>query len=168
RVLYMHVRGHGDPAKLAAGLRTALEQSKTPLGTPAPPAPATFDFDTAAVAKAIGRAGKANGAIFQFAIPRTDTIKEDGHVIPVSMGIATAINFQSTGAGKAAITGDFVLRASEVNHVIRALRDNGIQVTSLHSHLLDEEPRIYFMHFWANDDAVTLARGLRAALDQTK
>jgi hypothetical protein len=168
RVLYMHVRGHGDPARLAAALRTGLEQSKTPLGPPAPAASASFDFDTAAVAKAIGRAGKASGAIFQFAVPRTETIKEDGHVIPVSMGIATSINFQSTGGGKAAITGDFVLRGSEVNPVIQALRNNGIQVTSLHSHLLDEEPRIYFMHFWANDDAVTLAKGLRAALDKTK
>jgi hypothetical protein len=168
RVLYMHIRGHGDPAKLAAAIHSALEQSKTPLGPPSAPSPATFDFDTAAVAKAIGRAGKANGAIFQFAVPRSEAIKEDGHVIPVSMGIATAINFQSTGGGKAAITGDFVLRGSEVNPVIRALRGHGIAVTSLHSHLLDEEPRIYFMHFWANDDAVMLAKGLRAALDVTK
>lgn len=168
RVLYMHIRGHGDPAKLAAAIHTALEQSKTPLGTPSAPSPATIDIDTAGVAKAIGRAGKANGAIFQFAIPRVESIKEDGHVIPVSMGLATAINFQSTGGGKAAITGDFVLRGSEVNPVIRALREHGIAVTSLHSHLLDEEPRIYFMHFWANDDAVTLAKGLRAALNLTK
>jgi hypothetical protein len=87
--------------------------------------------------------------------------------VPPSMGVATSINFQPTGGGKAAITGDFVLRANEVNPVIRALRDNGIEVTALHSHMLTEEPRLFFMHFWANDDAVKLARGLRAALDQT-
>jgi hypothetical protein len=168
RILYMHIRGHGDPGKLAAALRLGLEQSKTPLNAPAALSPASIDIDTAAVARTIGRAGKANGSIYQFAIARQETIREDGHVIPVSMGIATSINFQSTGNGKAAITGDFVLRGSEVNPVIRALRENGIQVTSLHSHLLDEEPRIYFMHFWANDDAVTLAKGLRAALDKTK
>jgi hypothetical protein len=83
------------------------------------------------------------------------------------MGVSTAINFQPTGGGKAAITGDFVLRGSEVNPVLRALRDHGIDVTALHSHMIDEEPRLYFMHFWANDDAVTLAKGLRAALDKT-
>jgi hypothetical protein len=168
RVLYMHIRGHGNPAALAAAIHTALEQSKTPLGQPAAPTPASVDIDTAGVARALGYAGKANGAIYQVTVPRSETIRESGHVIPVSLGIATAINFQPTGDGKAAITGDFVLRGSEVNPVIRALRDHGIAVTSLHSHLLDEEPRIYFMHFWANDDAVTLAKGLRAALDQTK
>jgi hypothetical protein len=83
------------------------------------------------------------------------------------MGLSTAINFQPTGGGKAAITGDFVLLGTEVNPVIKALGENGIAVTSLHSHLLDEEPRLFFMHFWANADAVALARGLRAALDRT-
>lgn len=82
------------------------------------------------------------------------------------MGVAQAINFQPTGGGKAAITGDFVLIASEVNPVIRALRENGIEVTALHSHMLTESPRLFFMHFWANDDAQKLARGLRAALDK--
>ena len=82
------------------------------------------------------------------------------------LGLATGIGFQPTGNGKAAITGDFVLTADEVNPVIRALRDNGIEVTALHSHMLDEQPRLYFMHFWANDDAIKLAKGLRAALDK--
>ena len=168
RILYMHIRGHGNPATLAAAIRAGLEQSHTPLGQPTAPAPATIDIDTAGVARALGYPGKANGAILQFTVSRSETIRESGHVIPVSLGIATAINFQPTGDGKAAITGDFVLRGSEVNPVIRALRDHGIQVTALHSHMLDEDPRIYFMHFWANDDAVTLAKGLRAALDQTK
>ena len=168
RVLYMHIRGHGDPKTLAAAIHMGLEQTKTPLGQPAAPTPVTMELDTAAIAKAIGRSGKANGAVYQIAVPRSEAIREDGRVVPVSMGIATAINFQPTDGGKAAITGDFVLRGSEVNPVIRALRAHGIQVTSLHSHLLDETPRIYFMHFWANDDAVTLATGLRAALDLTK
>ena len=92
---------------------------------------------------------------------------EMGSEILPSMGVSTAINFQPTGGGKAAITGDFVLRASEVNRVIRALREHGIEVTAVHSHMLEELPRLFFMHFWANDDAVALATGLRAALDQT-
>jgi hypothetical protein len=87
--------------------------------------------------------------------------------VPPSMGVAHAINFQPTGGGKAAITGDFVLIAGEVNPVIRALRDNGIQVTAVHSHMLVESPRLFFIHFWANDDALRLARAIRAALDKT-
>ena len=83
------------------------------------------------------------------------------------MGLSTALNFQPTGGGKAAITGDFVLIGKEVNPVIQALHSNGIEVTALHSHMLDEQPRLFFMHFWANDDAVKLAKGLRAALDKT-
>jgi hypothetical protein len=82
------------------------------------------------------------------------------------MGTATAINFQPTGDGRAAITGDFVLVANEVDPVLRVLRTNGIEVTALHNHMLNDEPRLFFMHFWANDDAAKLARGLRAALDR--
>lgn len=83
------------------------------------------------------------------------------------LGVATGINFQPTGDGKAAITGDFVLTGEEVNPVIAALKTNGIEVTALHSHMLDEQQRLFFMHFWANDDAIKLAKGLRAALDKT-
>jgi hypothetical protein len=119
------------------------------------------------VAKVLRGTGKANGGVFQFSFPRAELIRDMGTEVPPTMGLATAINFQPTGAGKAAITGDFVLRDGEVNQVIRVLRDNGINVTSLHSHMLSEEPRLFFMHFWANDNAVKLAAGLRAALDRT-
>ena len=84
------------------------------------------------------------------------------------MGVATVINFQPTGSGKAAVTGDFVLTPEEVNPVLRTLKEQGIAVTALHSHMLTEEPRLFFMHFWANDDPVRLARGLRAALERTR
>jgi hypothetical protein len=100
-------------------------------------------------------------------VPRAETITENAMVLPPSMGVATAINFQPTGGGKAAITGDFVLLAKEVNPVMKALRDHGIEVTAVHSHMLMEEPRLFFMHFWANDDAAKLATGLRSALDLT-
>jgi hypothetical protein len=129
--------------------------------------PSAADLDTAAIARALGAAGKLNGVVYQVTVPRSETIIEMGQTLPPSMGVATAINFQPTGSGKAAITGDFVLLGKEVNPVIRALQKNGIEVEGLHSHLLDEQPRLYFMHFWANDDAVKLARGLREALDQT-
>ena len=167
-VMYMHVLGHGDAAKLAQAVHAALEQSKTPLAPPTPPAAAApIDLDTAGVAKTLRYAGKVNGGVYQVSVARKETIRESAHDVPPSMGVSTAINFQPTGGGKAAITGDFVMLSSEVNGVIRALQENGIQVTALHSHLLGETPRLYFMHFWANDDALKLARGLRAALDRT-
>jgi len=169
-VMYMHVRAQGDPSQIARAIRSALAGSATPLTQPPAPSPATAaatDIDTSAIATALGVAGKSNGGVYQVSVPRSETIRENGMEVPPSMGVATAINFQPTGGGKAAITGDFVLRANEVIPVIRALRLSGIAVTALHSHMLTEEPRLLFMHFWANDDAVKLARGLRIALDVT-
>ena len=191
--LYMHVSGHGEPGKLATTLREALGASKTPFGgataaaTPPKaggtepasagegpvPAKATapdqaLDIDTAAIDAAIGRKGKVNGGVYAVSVPRAETPKDHGMTVPEAMGSSIAINFQPTGGGKAAITGDFVLTADEVNPVIKALRANGIEVTALHNHMLDDEPRLFFMHFWANDDAGKLAKGLRDALDQVK
>src|SRR5437867_1443737 len=169
QVMYMHYMGHGDAAKLAAAVRTALQESKTPLEAPAKPASAPqIDLDTAAIEKTLGAKGTNNGGILAFNIPRAEAIKEHGTELPASMGMGIVINFQPTGSGKAAITGDFVLIAKEVNPVLKTLRDNGIEVTALHSHMLDEQPRLFFMHFWANDDAQKLAKGLRAALDKVK
>ena len=105
--------------------------------------------------------------MYQVSVPRAEKITDAGMAVPASMGLATALNFQPTGGGKAAITGDFVLIGNEVNPVIKALRQNGIQVTALHNHMLEEQPRLFFMHFWANDEALKLAKGLRAAVDQT-
>src|SRR5438067_1948213 len=168
RVMYMHVAGHGDAVKLATALKDALALTKTPSASPASPAQqSNLGFDTAQVDQALGHQGKNNNGIYQFSIARGEKINDMGTEIPPSMGTATAISFQPTSTGKAAITGDFVLIGKEVNPVIKALRDNGIIVTAVHSHMLTEEPRLFFMHFWANDDAVKLAKGLRAALDKT-
>ena len=165
-VFYMHVGGQGDPVKLAQTLHAALALSQTPLSAPATAAaPATIELDTAAVDAALGAKGAINGGVYQVNIPRAESISEGGMTVPPSMGTAIAINFQPTGVGKVAITGDFVLLGKEVNPVLRALRNNGIEVTALHSHMIDDSPHLFFMHFWANDDAGKLARGLRSALD---
>jgi hypothetical protein len=166
--MYMHVLGHGDPVKLAAVLHTALAESKTPLSA-APAAaggPPPIDLDTTAIDQTLGAKGANNGGVYQFSIARAESIKDGGMDVPPPMGSANAINFQPTGGGKAAITGDFVLIAKEVNPVLKALRDHGIEVTAIHNHMLDDQPHLYFMHFWANDDAKKLAEGLKAALAQ--
>ncbi|MGQ0741453.1 MAG: DUF1259 domain-containing protein [Alphaproteobacteria bacterium] len=164
--LYMHVFAEGDAVTLARVLHAALALSKTPLGpSPAPASPAKIDLDTAAVDRALAATGKVAGGVYQVSIPRAEATKEHGIALPAAMGAAEAINFQPAGAGKAAIAGDFVLTAPEVNPVLRALRENGIEVTALHNHMLDEEPRLFFMHFWAHDELGKLLTGLRAALD---
>ena len=166
---YMHIAGHGDPEKVATAIHDALTVSKTPMTPPAAPAaqPA-IDLDTAQLDQIMGVKGTANGGVYGFGVPRRDQVTEAGMALTPAgpLGLATGIGFQPTGNGHAAITGDFVLLGDEVNPVLKTLRQNGIEVTALHSHMLDEQPRLYFMHFWANDDAVKLAKGLRAALDK--
>lgn len=165
---YMHVRGHGDPVTMAMAIRGSLAESKTPFEAPAAaPAQNVIDLDTNKLDEVMGAKGKVNSGVYQFSVPRRDPITEDGMPVPPAMGTGTAMNFQPTGDGKAAITGDFVVTAEELNPMIRALRENGIEVTAIHSHMLQEQPRLFFVHFWANDDAVKLANGLRAALDKT-
>jgi len=166
---YLHVLGHGDPAKLAGVIHDALAASKTPLTIAAATSPPAVDLDTTQLDQIIGVKGQNNGGVYAFAVPRRDPVSEGGmDMAPAGpMGVALGINFQPTGGGKAAITGDFVLTGEEVNPVIKTLFANGIEVTAVHSHMLDEQPRLFFLHFWANDDALKLAKGLRAAIDKT-
>jgi hypothetical protein len=168
-VMYVHIASHGDAVQMAKAIHDAVALTKTPAPDAAPTGqPATeLGFDQKQVEQILGHTGKVNGGVLQIGVPRAATITDSGMTVPPSMGVSTALNFQPTGGGKAAITGDFVLLGTEVNPVLKALRQNGIAVTALHSHMLMEEPRLFFMHFWANDDAVKLAMGLRAALDNT-
>jgi biotin operon repressor len=167
RVLYMHYLGSGDAAKLAETLAAALKQTGTPAPAAHPATPPKFSLDVEKIDEALGRKGSGGAALLQFGVPRTEKIEEGGMEVPPAMGVATGINFAPTGASTAEISGDFVLLGSEVNPVIRALHQHGIEVTAVHSHMLDEQPRLFFLHFWAEGDAVQLARGLRAALDAT-
>lgn len=166
-VVYMHIMGKGDAEAIGRTIHDALGTTKTPLAPPPAVTPLRLDLDTTGVAAALGVAGKGSGGVYQVSVPRPEAIRENGEEIPPSMGVATAINFQPTTSGRAVATGDFVLLPAEVNPVIRALRANGIAVTALHSHLLMDQPHVLFMHFWGDDDALKLARGLRAALDAT-
>jgi hypothetical protein len=165
---YMHIRGHGDPVKLATTVRAALAESKTPFAPPAATSGQTekLDLDTDKLDQVLGAKGKVNGGVYQFSIPRREAVAENGMPVPPAMGTGIAINLQPTGSGKAAIAGDFVVTAEELNPMISALRENGIEVVAIHSHMLEEQPRLFFVHFWANDDALKLAKGLRSALDK--
>ena len=165
QVMYVHIRAEGDPIQIAAAIHAALALSKTPFAAAAGKSD-TIALDTARLGKVLGRSGKVNGGVYQVSAPRAEPVREGGMEVPAAMGVATALNFQPTGENRAAITGDFVLISSEVNPVLKTLEQNGIEVTALHSHMLNEAPRLFFMHFWANDDALKLARGLRAALDK--
>lgn len=168
RVLYMHIASRGDAVQMATAIHAALALSKTPgPDTAAASASELSGLDQKMIEGILGRSGKVNGGILAFGVPRAETITDSAMVVPPSMGVATVINFQPTGEAKAAITGDFVLLGKEVNPVMKALREHGIDVTAVHSHMLTEEPRLFFMHFWANEDAGKLAKGLRAALDVT-
>jgi hypothetical protein len=167
-LMYMHIRGNGDGVAMAKTLHDALSLTSTPdPDTPTVSIPQPFNLNSEQIGQILGYQGKVNNGVLQFSVPRSEKITEHGNEIPPAMGVATAINFEPTGEGRAAITGDFVLIASEVNPVIQALRQNGIVVTAIHNHMLDENPRLFFMHFWADGPSDMLARGLRAALDKT-
>ncbi len=173
RVLYMHVGGHFvAPAhnicavNVAQGMKDVLAAAHVPASPVTPPPAEALGINQAAIEQALDAKGKVNGGVLQFAIPRTGDISMHGMLVPPAMGTATAINFQPVGGTRAAITGDFVMTGEEVSKVMKALHDGGIQPTALHSHMIDEEPRLFFMHFWAVDDAVKLASTLRSALDQ--
>jgi len=169
-VMYMHYGGHGDAVQLARALRQALSASGTPLGTaPAAAAPAPGPtLNTKAIEQALGRSGRdAGGGVFQVTVPRAESITEMGEALLPAMGVVTVMNFQPTTDGKAAITGDFVLIDKEVNPVAKTLRQHGVDVTAIHNHALMDTPRLFYMHFWANDDPTKLAQALKAALDQT-
>lgn len=165
-VKYVHIHAEGDPASIARAVRAALEATRTPLDTTGTGATVgLIDLDTAVIARTLGVRGKPSGGVYQITVPRSKDVKDGKTVIPPAMGVATVLNFQPTGAGRSAATGDFVLTANEVEPVMGALRRAGIDVTALHSHMLDEQPRLFFMHFWVHDDTDTVARGLRSALD---
>lgn len=166
-IWWTHIHAMGEPVQLAKGLRAALDTTATPAAAPSPGLQPALDLDTAGIDAALGRKGTADGGIYKVSIPRGDTIVQEGHVLPAGLGLTTAVNFQPVGGGQAAINGDFAMTGNELQKVIAALRRGGIEVVEVHNHGLAEQPRLLYMHFWAVDNAVALARALRPALDAT-
>ena len=167
RIMYLHVEGHGNPVQLTKAIRSAIELTKITWNNKLPKNSNTFPIDKQKLDKIFRHKGTVSGGVYHVGIPRLEKIMENGMEIPPAMGIATSINFQPTKNGTTAITGDFVLTAEEVNPVARTLRKHSIEVTALHNHMLTENPRLFFMHFWANDDPIKLAKILREAIDKT-
>ena len=166
-VLYVHYMGHGAVGQLAASLKEALSVSKTSLAKPAPNAeeaapPAWVNV----VQDSLGRKGNFKGGVLSYGVARSDQITMDGMAVAPAAGVAEAINFQAADAGLVATTGDFVLTAAEVNPVLSELHAHRIAVTALHSHMLTEQPRLFFMHFWAVGDPQTIGAGIKAALSR--
>lgn len=154
-----------DPDQIAQGIRAALDVT----GTPPPagsPAPGTIDLDTAGIDTAMGTKGTNDGGIYKFTFARNETVSMDGKVLPPAVGVTTVVNFQPTGGGKAAINGDFAMTAGEAQRVTKVLRSGGIEIVEIHNHSLNEDPRLLYMHFWANDDATELAETLGQAIGQ--
>jgi Domain of Unknown Function (DUF1259) len=165
KVLYMHYMGHGPAAQLATSLHAALSVSKTPLEKPAAaaeePAPPAW---VKATEDAVGRKGTFLGGVLSYGVPRSDTITMAGMTITPAAEVGEAINFQAADSGNVATTGDFVLTADEVNPVVSELQAHHILVTALHSHMLTEQPRLFFMHFWAVGSPESVGAGIKAAL----
>jgi hypothetical protein len=166
-VWWTHIHAMGDPTQLAQGLKAALDATAIPPATAAPAQQPPVDLDTAGIDAALGRKGSADSGLYKYTMSRQDTITDGGHVVPPTFGVTTTINFQPVGGGKAAINGDFVMTGPEVQKVFKALRAGGIALVELHNHSLTDDPRLFYAHYWAVDDAVTLAKALRPALDAT-
>ena len=164
---WTHIHAMGDPAKLAAGVKAALDATAIAAAAAPPAQQPPVDLDTAGIDAALGRKGNPDGGLYKFNLARQDTIVDDGHLVPPTFGVTTTVNFQPLGAGKAAINGDIVMTGPEVQKVIQALRAGNISLVTVHNHSLTDEPRLFYLHYWAVDDAVTLAKAMRAALDAT-
>ncbi len=166
-VWWTHFHAIGDPVLIATGIRAALDATATPPPAPATPPP-PLDLDTGRIDAAFDTPGKNDGGIYKFTFARDETIAIHDRVTPPAMGVTTGIGFQPVGSGNAAVNGDFVMTAHEVQDVIVALRRGGIAVVELHNHSLDDDPRLFYLHFWAVDDGAELARTLAAAVDVTR
>ena len=166
RLVWVHFNATGEPSRLAQSIRYALAASKTPLpakaGAPSGKSPG---LDSARIEQALGRKGKPKDGLLTFSIPVDASVSMDGVKLPSDMGMSIELNFQPLGGGRAAVTGEFPLTADKVNPVLRALQDHGLQVQAVHNHMLTEQPRMFFVHFWAEDEATAIAQSLRAAVD---
>lgn len=167
---YMHIGGMGSEEKLGAGVTAVFDKLKELRGgDPASPKTAEVKntLDTASISHILGYSGEMSNGVYKITIGRPDiNLKQEGGKVSTFLGFNTWAAWQGEPQN-AAVAGDFVMLADEVNDVIKTLLDNGIEVVSLHNHMLNEEPRVFFLHYWGVGSADKLAKGLKAALDKT-
>lgn len=167
QVFDLHISGKGDPVKMAEAVNNATKAARITFSrSSSDPVTQNFpgktDIDQILMAN-----GKVEGEVLQYSIPRMEKITEDGMELAPYMDVATQLKFQALPEDEAAVTGEFVMTGDEVEPVLRTLNANSIHVTALHMHMLTEEPRLFYLHFWAVGDQLALARGLRDAVNQT-
>jgi hypothetical protein len=169
-VMYMHIGGMGDEETLAKGVKAVFDKVKEIRGGNPAEGKATEvknTLDTKKIADILGHSGEMNRGVYKVTIGRPDVaLKEHGAPVSTFMGFNTWAAWQGTRE-RAAVAGDFTMLEDEVAPVIKALVENGIEVVALHNHMVHEEPRIFFLHYWGVGEAEKLAKGLKAALDQT-
>jgi hypothetical protein len=166
-VWWVHLHAHGhDPVTVARGLRAAFKRTGTPPAESTTHSP-SVDLDTAAIDAAMGVKGAADGEIYKSIFVRRETVTDGTVILPPGLGATTSVNFQPLGGGRAALSGDLVMIAKEVQPALGALRRGGVELVEVHNHNLTDEPRLFFVHYWALGDAVSLAKAIRRAVDTT-
>jgi len=168
QITYVHFHGQGNALELAARLDRVLALTGAPRPVAAAPAqPVTID--TALVFGTLGLTGRAQGTVAQVStVLVLGPVTMHGRPVTPALGYGSPINVQLVGPGRAVATGDFALLGSKVAPVLEALAAHGITATAVHSHLVDEQSTIYYMHFWADGPLPDVLRGLRAALDAAR
>ncbi|MFI5252422.1 MAG: DUF1259 domain-containing protein [Bacteroidota bacterium] len=161
-IIYMHIMATGDAVKLAGTMKNIFAATGTPIGETATRTSKYFDWSP--VDSIMGTKGTVKGDVVQYGIPLKEKVMDNGMEITPYMGLTTSVNFQIDGSN-AAVTGDFVLLSRDVQAVMHTLLSYDIPVTAIHNHLMNESPKIYFLHFWGYDEPVHLANGIHAALD---
>ena len=167
KVMFMHIGGMGDEAALAAAVGKVFARVKETSGGKgeAPRAdvdPAATTLDPKKIDAVIGTSGKLEGGVYKITIGRET--KMHGAAMGAAMGVNTWAAFAGSDR-RAVVDGDFAMRESELQAVLRALRNANIDIVAIHQHMTGEEPRIVFLHFWGVGATEKLAGGIRAALD---
>ncbi len=167
RVIDLHIEGDGDPVEMAKNIHDALLLSSTPFNATSIALPENNSLSQENLDHIMGNESTFKNGIYEYQVPRNERIMSGGMEVPASLDVATTIKFQPLSGDMAAITGDFALTANEVGPVIDTLTAGGIDVVAIHHHMLDEEPRLFYLHFWKTGNTYELARGLRAAVLKT-
>ena len=171
-VMYMHIGGQGNTEAMAVKAKSVLDKIKESRGGDPSKGTASSEgvsntLNTRLLDSILGHTAEMNKGVYKYTIGRPDVTLHE-HSVPVTtfMGFNTWAAFQGSPE-QAAVAGDFTMLEDEVAPVIRALVENGIEVVAVHNHMVHEQPRIFFLHYWGTGNAAELAKGLRAALDQT-